>query len=688
MRKVFAVLFAFVVLFLGTNTLFAADSDYKNNLLKIEINKIDEDHYDIGLYTQKIYNEPVKVIKKSDTIYYLLLPETSHSITSVPPLDAIKNVMVKLYPYAGQDLNNGYTKVAIITSKPLDITTSLRTLDTSISPRLDPLRLARLDKVFERYSERLAQNNIPTPLAEFRKTAASQRPALQSSVNVKENQNIIASKPEGLNSANSFEEYQNKSNQMQAATKKQAQSAPVVKAQNQAQQKPAVQKQPVSQPVKAKPVVSAPQKQPVAAKQPAPVQKQTNVIAYDKKPAVAPSAPVIQHNTKPAVKTVSSPVQKTETKQQAPSNNAVQDATKIASAPKETVKLSENTQSVDEAKIKEYEKQLPTANPVDVEFSKKVPVDIEANKDITAEIIEPIEKLPPIASQNVPAPNQQVPNQQNQNSNLFLLMGAFAVLLALYIVSKKNTEKKKKAAEVLAARAANTVSAPDIKEILKNRQSKKQEASSDIENLPETAQPVSNAVEQTAQEQAVPVSYANGVETLNTEEEKVQAFNAYMDSITETEPDYSEVYSDEPNGDIVAKTEDDEVIEQLYTPIEANSEYRPYYAEQNATALYEDGAATDAIEDDDSATIVSSSKLTETRGLYLAKFEGSTSLVGYIQDDIYVLYNFGDMELKETDIESRLAQENDTDSLYIVKTGGKKLMVKSTPYDLSLEMVM
>ena len=78
MRKIFTVLFAIFVLLFSTQSLFAAAGDYKNNLLKIEITKLDENSYDIGLYTQKVYNEPVKIIKKTETVYYFLLPETSN----------------------------------------------------------------------------------------------------------------------------------------------------------------------------------------------------------------------------------------------------------------------------------------------------------------------------------------------------------------------------------------------------------------------------------------------------------------------------------------------------------------------------------------------------------------------------------------------------------------------------------
>lgn len=661
MRKIFAILFAFIVLFFNTGNLLAADSDYKNNLLKIEITKVDDNLYDLGLYTQKIYNEPVKVIKKSDTIYYLLLPETSHSITSVPPLDAIKNVIVKSYPYAGQDLNNGYTKVAIITSKPVEITTSLKTLDASVSPRLDPLRLARLDKVFERYSERLAQNNIPTPLAEFRKTNAAQRPAIQSNVDVSTKE-VIAS-----------------SNVPQ--TVKKPSVAPV--------QKQAVQTKPNAQPQQAKPVVqSKPVTKPVSANvQKQPVKQQTSAPVKVEKHVVVAQKVQTPIKTQPVsvpVKAVQTPVQTT-------------DDAKIKTVQQEPVKEAK----IPDNKAIELEKQLASTKPVDVEFSKKTPVDIEDNKEIQAEVIEPIENLETEAPKPnvVAAKKAPVNQQQGNNSNLLLLAGVFIVLLLLYIKTKKAGAQKK----ILAEAAKNNANeATNIKEFLKARAAlKKQEPAAEAGEAAVSDSIVEQTVEQPIDSPISADSLISAEElteneapvSMSEEEEKVQAFNAYMESVADNseESTVQETEALENQvSEILPHTEDDEVLKQLYTPIQAP---KSMYNEDDSVAIYEDdnnniSVDVEEAQDDDVATIVSSSKLTETRGLYLAKFDGATSLVGYIQDDIYVLYNFGDMEVKETDIESRLAQENDTDSLYIVRTGGKKLMVKSTPYDMSLEMVM
>ncbi len=626
MRKLFVILFAFFVLFFNTNALFAADNDYKNNLLKIEVVKVDEENYDIGLYTQKIYNEPVKVVKKSDTTYYLLLPETSHSITSVPVVGSIKSVMVKSYPYAGQDLNNGYTKVAIITSKPLNITTSLRTLDTSVSPRLDPIRLARLDKVFERYSERLAENNIPTPLSEFRKTNVAQRPTIQSNVEVKnDDADVIALEPK----TKPIEE-------IKPTVQKKVEVKPIVQ--------PATKPQPVQVAIKpeVKPVV---QQKPVVATKPVVAPSQVKPVVKEEKPTV------IAQTVQPAVK----PTQNVETKKETAQTNTVE----------------------------QFEKQLPTTKPTEVEFNKKVPVDIEGKKEISAEILEPIEKAIEETNKeqektevkpNVVVNTTPIQLPKKESDNLMLILASVFVILFFVYVQKRKFRVKKTA---LNNRQGAIQETNDIKELLRNRTAIKRKDSE--EEVVEE-----NEIQENIQEQVEEAPVVEEVTITMDEEEaaKVQAFNAYMDSVQEDE-EFEEEAVETPI--VNAQSEDDEVLRQLYTPIQ--NQYA--YVEENELAEYEEEQETEEeVVDNDVATIMSASKLTETRGLYLAKFEGSTSLVGYIQDDIYVLYNFGDVELDETEIESRLAQENDTDSLYIVKTGGKKLMVKSTPYDLSLEMVM
>lgn len=701
MRKIFTVLFAIFALLFTTQSLFAAVGDYKNNLLKIEITKLDEDSYDIGLYTQKVYNEPVKIIKKTDTVYYFLLPETSNSITSVTPNDAVKNVLIKSYPYAGQDMENSYTKVAIITSKPVNLSTSLRTLDTSISPRLDPIRLARLDKVFERYSDRLAENNIPTPLSEFRKqTVVAQRPNLESNVSVKEKEEKIASSK--TPAAKPAQTVQKPKPAAQTTAKK---TQPV----KQAVKKPAqtTVKKPVvvAQKPKTQTVVKKQQQVQTVKKQPT----QTTKVAVNK-PAVAakPAAVAVKQVQKPQTKPLATtPVQKTVQKQEQPkiaysketAPSAVQThqaQTKPQPVDNKTIKLAQK-QAEERKQVEEFEKQLATTEPIDAEFGKKVPVEnLDENKDIKAEIVEPIQNIP---QKNMP---QKSAPASNSNNNTYVLLGLFVVLFALYVLAKKNSSIKQKQALETVNKQNKAKTADDIKEFLKQRTAIKKQAeelleketdTEEIANVqpamqPQQIEPAAVAPQMYVQNQAEQYYYEEPAAVADSESEKIEAFNAYMDNISEDIPSTFEAETTlQAISDI---TEDDAVIAQLYTPIEnVSGSYATYTQENEVQPIVQQGTYVEsANNNDDVATIVSSSKLTETRGLYLAKFEGATSLVGYIQDDIYVLYNFGDVNVQDTRIESSLAQENDTDSIYIVKTGGKKLMVKSTPYDMSLEMVM
>lgn len=145
MKKFLLVLAGIV---LASASAFSIESDFKNSLLKVDFTRVGGDNYNILLHTQKPYSEPIKVIKKTNTNYYLLLPETFHSVSSVAPVGDIKSVEVKLFPYAGQDLNNGYTKINIYTTKPVNISTGLKTASGAIAPSIDAKKLAQLDNAF------------------------------------------------------------------------------------------------------------------------------------------------------------------------------------------------------------------------------------------------------------------------------------------------------------------------------------------------------------------------------------------------------------------------------------------------------------------------------------------------------------------------------------------------------------
>ena len=121
------VLFGLSALILSINSVFAIDAEFKNTLMKVDLIKSSEDVYSINLYTKNKFLEPVKVIKKSDLNYYILLPETKNESVrnSVAGTD-IRDFSMNVYPYAGADVNNGYVKININTSKPLSFKVNVK----------------------------------------------------------------------------------------------------------------------------------------------------------------------------------------------------------------------------------------------------------------------------------------------------------------------------------------------------------------------------------------------------------------------------------------------------------------------------------------------------------------------------------------------------------------------------------
>lgn len=128
MNRVFnKVFFGFLSILLMYNSASALEAEFKNSLVKVDLIKVTDNSYNVELYTQNKYVEPVKIIKKSDLNYYILLPETKNNTTKTSFNGAeIRSITTDLYPYAGQDVNNGYTKININTTKPLNLNVNVK----------------------------------------------------------------------------------------------------------------------------------------------------------------------------------------------------------------------------------------------------------------------------------------------------------------------------------------------------------------------------------------------------------------------------------------------------------------------------------------------------------------------------------------------------------------------------------
>lgn len=509
----------------------ALDSDYKNNLLKVDVVKANDGSYKIDLFTQKPYNEPIKVIKKSDTSYYVFLPETYHSITTVGTSGDINKVDVKLYPYAGQDLNNGYTKIDISTSKPVTFTTSVRTAAKQ-APKVDAKKLAQLDSAFD---------SKPNP--------------------------SVVQKP--------------------------------------------VQSQPAAKPTQPQLVVKPVQIQPVVKPVVAPVETIKEQVKEPEKVATATAPTLTQQKT--VSEKADKPIEK-------PINKVKEDTQKIAATAGTEIEIvAKNKNQMQEPKGGTLD-VVKKPSPVDLEevledeLSKEELLSLEedAKEQGLTELATGDEEIIPEMSrkQRIKQMVKYVAN--TVLDNIFLIIG---IVLLLVVLGLLLLPKKK------------GVTGNDVM------------GSHGYESLGSIVDNVVTHVE------------ATKAEGYPSYEEKPQT---PVDA-----PDMAETY-----GADSVHVFDETVAE-------------------SAVAVVEEVKSNE-----DEADVLASASFGENRGLCLVNYDGSIALIGYIEDEIFVIQNFGKITLLNPSIQIRVAEQNEHDTIYIVKAANSKLMVRETKTLIGLEMVM
>lgn len=80
--------------------------------------------------------------------------------------------------------------------------------------------------------------------------------------------------------------------------------------------------------------------------------------------------------------------------------------------------------------------------------------------------------------------------------------------------------------------------------------------------------------------------------------------------------------------------------------------------------------------------LLNTSPLSSNKGLCVVEYNKKYSLIGYINNDIFLLDQFD--SLKNTEIRSRLTETNETSDKYIVKLGEHKAIVEVNEKDMKL----
>ena len=105
-------------------SLFAASSAYgENNLVQLDLKRSSASSVDVTLVTSDSYKDNVLVRKKSDNKYVILIPKVQSSGYSASNLNGLKDLVSDVDVKTVNDTSGGYTKVTLITTKPLDIKT-------------------------------------------------------------------------------------------------------------------------------------------------------------------------------------------------------------------------------------------------------------------------------------------------------------------------------------------------------------------------------------------------------------------------------------------------------------------------------------------------------------------------------------------------------------------------------------
>lgn len=658
-KKYLSILF--FVFVLSSQVLFA-QGDFQNSLLNIELNKANQNSIHVKLFTKKAYKGSLGVMPRANNEYVILLPETSDNVPSKINLtnvvSSVKGISIKTQPY----VNNfkGYTKITLRTNFPTKITVSTVT----------------------------SSNIAAKATNKTAKNAASEKPKMLTQKTSVPAKTATASKK---TVTNTVQQHQN-------VTK------PTINAHKVTQTK-VVQNKPktivTQKTVQLRPKVTIPP----AAKT---INKQVAVAQKPAKTKLAPAkSKVTQKVQAPAPKTAVKPVAKKELKQIAtPQTKPVpvvkptikeNVAKQISQTKPSVVNTQPKKEAIPQKEVKKSVANIPAETKPSVKEIKTQPQP------------QPQPATPFFNQQNKVAPPVQPANLQQKSefisnftdfiqNNLYIVIAVILIPIIILLLILRNRKGNK--AEIR-------------KKIVTPSSDTKTQEQDIFNDYSETQTPVEDAFE-----------------AYQTQEEEEETFEDYKSS----EEIPSETYEEQPENTLEETT-----YQQTYTPSEElpiqNIQEPPSTMEEDSTLneldelLHEEGltegedVSLDELfneDEEDEETIVSSEQQITTevpevinqphfeetieeaqegededdelvkseyqidakRGFYLVDFEGKTTLLGHIEDEIFVLKQF-EKQINDH-LQVRLDEENENSFNFMVKVGRYKALVEVMPENMKL----
>lgn len=94
-----------------------------NNLVQLDLKKSANNAVDLTFFTTNPYQDNIVVRKKSDNKYVVLMPKVLTSGYTSPDLNSVRDLVSHIDVKSINESGNAYTKVTLITTKPLEIKT-------------------------------------------------------------------------------------------------------------------------------------------------------------------------------------------------------------------------------------------------------------------------------------------------------------------------------------------------------------------------------------------------------------------------------------------------------------------------------------------------------------------------------------------------------------------------------------
>ena len=176
--SIFASALFLAVTLTNLSDVFASD----NSIVRIDINKFSDSAINMTFHTSEAFNDNVVVRKKSDNKYVILLPKVINQGSSVPDFSSVKDIVSNVDVKSINESGNAYTKVTLITKRPVNIQTNTVKSGGTSSEQLEYQSvLAKANSISTppsavKQTETAPSKNIEQPKQEPKKEIKSSEP--------------------------------------------------------------------------------------------------------------------------------------------------------------------------------------------------------------------------------------------------------------------------------------------------------------------------------------------------------------------------------------------------------------------------------------------------------------------------------------------------------------------------------